>query len=96
MKVDSVIKLDSIGAAGIGRAFLFAGEAGAHLHGKDIVVEKMKPSTKDDTAYREFLVKLRRIKDRMTTAEGRRIAREQHAFMTDFFSRLNKETKGDL
>lgn len=89
-------KLDSIGAVGIGRAFLFAGEVGARLHDKDIDVEKTKPYTKDDTAFREFLVKLRHVKDRMTTAEGRRIARQRHAFMRDFFSRLNKETDGIL
>jgi uncharacterized protein len=89
-------KLDSIGAVGIGRAFLFAGEVGARLHDKDIDVEKTKPYTKDDTAYREFLIKLRNIKDRMTTAEGRRIARERHAFMTAFFNRLNRETTGAL
>lgn len=89
-------KLDSIGAVGIGRAFLFAGEVGARLHDKDIDVEKTKPYTKDDTAYREFLVKLRHIKGRMTTAEGRRIARERHAFMAGFFARLNRETTGTL
>jgi uncharacterized protein len=89
-------KLDSIGAVGIGRAFLFAGEVEARLHDKDIDVEKTKPYTKDDTAYREFLVKLRHIKDRMTTAEGRRIARERHAFMEEFFTRLNRETTGVL
>ena len=89
-------KLDSIGAVGIGRAFLFAGEVGARLHDRDIDVEKTKPYTKDDTAYREFLVKLRHIKDRMTTAEGRRIARERHAYMVDFFARLNRETAGVL
>ncbi|MGD0783357.1 MAG: HD domain-containing protein, partial [Candidatus Aminicenantales bacterium] len=89
-------KLDSIGAVGIGRAFLFAGEVGARLHDKDIDVEKTKPYTKDDTAYREFLVKLRHIRDRMTTAEGRRIARRRHAFMVGFFARLNRETTGAL
>ncbi len=89
-------KLDSIGAVGIGRAFLFAGEVGARLHDKHIDVEKTKPYTKDDTAYREFLVKLRHIKDRMTTAEGRRIARQRHAFMEEFFTRLNRETTGAL
>ena len=80
----------------IGRAFLFAGEVGARLHDRDIDVEKTKPYTKDDTAYREFLVKLRHIKDRMTTAEGRRIARERHTYMVDFFARLNRETAGVL
>jgi uncharacterized protein len=89
-------KLDSIGAMGIGRAFLFAGEVGARLHDPAVDVEKTKPYTKDDTAFREFLVKLRHIKDRMTTAEGRRLARGRHAYMTEFFKRLNKETAGVL
>ena len=45
-------KLDSIGAVGVGRAFLFAGEIRAGLHDKNIRVEETKPYTKDDTAYR--------------------------------------------
>jgi uncharacterized protein len=89
-------KLDSIGAVGIGRAFLFAGEVGARLHDPGIEVWKTKPYTKEDTAYREFLVKLSRVKGRMFTAEAKRIAGERHKFMTDFFRRLNKETAGAL
>jgi uncharacterized protein len=81
---------------GIGRAFLFAGEVGARLHDPGIKVKKTRPYTKEDTAYREFLVKLSRVKDRMFTREGRRIARERHAFMAEFFNRLNRETTGAL
>lgn len=87
-------KLDSIGAVGIGRAFLFAGEVGAKLHDKNVNIEKTKPYTKDDTAYREFMVKLRKVKDRMLTHEGKRIAEERHKFMVDFFDRLNNEVDG--
>jgi len=89
-------KLDSIGAVGIGRAFQFAGEVGARLHDKAIDVRKTKPYTREDTAYREYLVKLSHIRDRMTTREGRRMAAERHRFMAAFFSRLNKETDGVL
>lgn len=89
-------KLDSIGAVGIGRAFLFAGEIGARLHNKDIDIDKTKVYSKDDTAYREYLVKLRKVKGRMLTKEGRRIANERHKFMVEFFERLNKEVGGDL
>jgi uncharacterized protein len=89
-------KLDSIGAVGIGRAFLFAGEVGARLHDGKIDVEKTRPYTRDDTAYREFLVKLSRIRDRMCTGEGKRLAAERHRFMVLFFDRLNKETEGRL
>ena len=89
-------KLDSIGAVGIGRAFLFAGEVGARLHDKDIDIARTKPYTREDTAYREYLVKLRHIRDRMTTREGRRIAAGRHRFMSAFFDRLNRETEGLL
>jgi uncharacterized protein len=89
-------KLDSIGAVGIGRAFQFAGEVGARLHDKSIDVPKTKPYTRDDTAYREYLVKLSHVRDRMTTREGRRLAAERHRFMAAFFTRLNKETDGAL
>jgi uncharacterized protein len=89
-------KLDSIGAVGIGRAFLFAGEVGARLHNKDIDIRRTKPYTKEDTAYREYLVKLGKIKDRIFTNEGKRIARERHRFMVIFFGRLNKEIDGRL
>ncbi len=86
--------LDSIGAVGIGRAFLYAGEIDAKLHNKDIDVEKTEPYTKEDTAYREFMVKLKKVKDRMLTKEGKRIAEERHKFMVDFFNRLNEEVEG--
>lgn len=89
-------KLDSIGAVGIGRAFLFAGEVGARLHDPKIKVRDTKPYTKEDTAYREFLVKLTRIRVRMFTSEGKRIARERYKYMAGFFRRLNKETAGIL
>ena len=89
-------KLDSIGAVGVGRAFLFAGEVGARLHDQAIDVAKTKPYTREDTAYREFLVKLRRVRDRLTTREGRRIAAGRHRFMVAFFDRLKRETEGLL
>jgi uncharacterized protein len=89
-------KLDSIGAVGIGRAFLFAGEVGARLHDPRIDVRRTKPYTREDTAYREFLVKLGRVRKRIFTREGKRIAAERHRFMVEFFDRLNRETDGIL
>jgi uncharacterized protein len=89
-------KLDSIGAIGVGRAFLFAGEVGAKLHNRDSVLEETQPYTVEDTAYREFMIKLSKIKDRMLTQEGKRLAEERHKFMTEFFDRMNKEIDGAL
>ena len=87
-------KLDAIGAVGVARAFLFAGEVGARLHSPDLDVESTRPYSVDDTGYREFKVKLCKIKDRMLTAEGRKRARERHSFMDDFFNRFLAEYEG--
>jgi uncharacterized protein len=88
-------KLDAIGAVGVARAFLFAGEVGARLHNPELDAEKTRPYSVDDTGYREFKVKLCKIKDRMLTVEGRKWARERHAFMHDFFNRFLAEHEGE-
>ncbi len=87
-------KLDAIGAVGVARAYLFAGEVGAMLHnpGSDIV--DTAPYTREDTGYREFHLKLRHIKDRMLTREGRRLAEVRHQVMVDFFERFVAEIEG--
>jgi uncharacterized protein len=87
-------KLDAIGAVGIARAYLFAGELGACLHNPHLAPEQAQPYSRDDTGYREYVVKLSKIKDRIITAEGKRLAGERHAFMTDFFERFLKEYAG--
>lgn len=89
-------KLDSIGAVGIGRAFLFSGEVGAKLHDSDVDIHSTKPYSEDDTAYREYIAKLQYVKDRMLTREGKKIARERHNFMEVFFKRIDDEVKGIL
>jgi uncharacterized protein len=89
-------KLDSIGAIGIGRAFLFAGEIGAKFYDKDVDIKKIKEYSKDATVYREYMVKLRKIKNKLFTKEGKRIAEGRHRFMVEFFKRLNKEIEGKL
>ena len=89
-------KLDAIGAIGVGRAFLFAGEVGARLHNAAVDPAHTEAYTQDDTGYREFKLKLSRIKDQMLTPEGRRIALERHAFMADFFKRFLEECNGSV
>lgn len=89
-------KLDAIGAVGIGRAFLFAGEIGAKLHDPDCVPDDSQAYGPDDTAYREYLVKLRYVRARLLTASGRELAAERHEFMVAFFDRLNREVAGEL
>jgi uncharacterized protein len=89
-------KLDAIGAIGIGRAFVFAGENGAAVHIRNLDIENSESYTKSDTAYREFKVKLEKIKNRIYTSEGKRIAAERHKYMVSFFDRLEKEAAGEI
>ena len=85
-------KLDSIGAIGIGRSFHFAGRTGAKVHNTEQQALSSESYSREDTAYREFLVKLRYIKDNMLTDMGRRLAQQRHDFMCSFFDELNAET----
>jgi uncharacterized protein len=87
-------KLDSIGAIGIGRAFLFAGQIGARLHDAEIDHSRTRAYSHEDTAYREFQVKMSKVRDQMRTAPGRLLAEQRHRFMEIFFDELNREIYG--
>jgi uncharacterized protein len=87
-------KLDSIGAIGIGRAFLFAGQIGARLHNAEIDPAATDSYSTEDTAYREFQVKMSRVRDQLLTPVGRQVARRRHEFMELFFEELNREIYG--
>jgi uncharacterized protein len=86
-------KLDSLGAVGVGRAFLFAGEVGARLHNAHKDLSLTVSYSWEDTAFREFQVKLRKVKDRMQTCTGKTLAEGRHRFMVRFFARLDQEVK---
>ncbi len=87
-------KLDSIGAVGIGRAFLFAGQIGARLHNPELDPATTSSYSLEDTAYREFRIKMSRVRNRMLTAVGREMAEQRQAFMHTFFDQLTRETSG--
>ena len=94
-------KLDAIGAIGIARAFAYSGGNSQRLWApRDVVdVERWEREGDDSglhTAVHEFVVKLARIKERLYTAEGRRIAEDRHRYMTAFFDRLDAEVRGEL
>jgi uncharacterized protein len=93
-------KLDSIGAIGVGRAFLFAGgEGSCRLYTKreKELAKKMGHKTtfhKDDSAALEYEVRLKYIKNKMLTKEGKRIAAERDKFMKIFFRQFWSEING--
>ncbi|MDW7772912.1 MAG: HD domain-containing protein [Desulfobulbaceae bacterium] len=87
-------KLDSIGAVGIGRAFLFAGRIGAKLHDAEADHTRTLSYSSEDTAYREFQIKMSRVREQMLTPLGRQFAESRHQFMEIFFDQLNREIYG--
>ncbi len=85
-------KLDSLGAIGIGRAFHFAGRIGARVHNRADEALAAVEYSREDSAWREYLVKLRHLHTAMLTKAGRRLARRRHRFMELFFQQLVVET----
>lgn len=94
-------KLDSIGAVGVARDFLFAGYAGSKTlyTGNEKKLSKQNKDyaySKEDSAILEYEVMLKKVKNKMKTKAGKKIAQERHVFMQDFFERFWKEVKGEL
>ncbi|XLQ20119.1 MAG: HD domain-containing protein [Candidatus Moraniibacteriota bacterium] len=91
-------KLDSIGAVGIARDFVFVGHFGTLMYTgnekEQIKSGKNYDFTKEDTAVLEYHKKLKYIKDRMQTKTGKKFAQERHDFMVDFFERFWDEING--
>jgi uncharacterized protein len=87
-------KLDSLGAIGIARAYHFSGNLNAKVF-NDFLEESMVINTEEhsdeDTAYREYLVKLRNIKDKLYTNTAKKIAQRRLKIMDYFFYELKRE-----
>ena len=88
-------KLDAIGAIGVARVFAYGGTAGQRLWA-EVPEGYNEHSGGEHTPAHEFVVKLAKIKDRLTTETGRRIGKTRHDFMAAFFARLEAEVRGEL
>lgn len=84
-------KLDSIGAVGLGRAFHFAGRENARVHNSMEEALNSAAYSREDSAYREYLVKLQYVPEKMLTVPGKRRAALRAGFMHAFFEQLKKE-----
>lgn len=84
-------KLDSLGAIGLARAFHFAGKTGARVHNSAQEALAGHSYGREDSAYREFLVKLQALPQAMLTPAGTALAQERLRFMEMFFQTLNQE-----
>lgn len=92
-------KLDSIGSIGIARDFLFAGIAGSKTlyTGNEKKLAKTNKDysyTKEDSAFLEYELRLKRIKNKMLTKEGKRIAKKRDDFMKKYFKIFWQEVEG--
>ena len=95
-------RLDAIGAIGIARVFLFAGniaQKNLYTGQEEKQAARANPEqfsyTKDDSAYLEYLVKLRHLKDLMQTNTGKIIAVDRTNYMDKFFKRFWQEVGGE-
>lgn len=97
-------KLDALGAVGIGRAFMIAGEWGEPLYKEFKGIEEYISGNtingrvldqKEHSPNIEFEVKLKKIPERLFTDEAKSIARERLTFMEKFFKRIEQEINGE-
>lgn len=98
-------KLDSIGAVGIARDFVFAGYIGSLLkYNKPLYTGNEKKFagskkdysyTKEDSALLEYEIKLKHVKNKLLTKEGKKIGKERHRFMEQFFKRFWQEVRAE-
>lgn len=90
-------KLDAIGAIGAARAIAYAAQAGQPVYAAPsdhFLHTGEKLPGEAHSAYHEYLFKLGKIKERLYTASGRRLAEERHRYMDEFFERLGREISG--
>lgn len=92
-------KLDSIGAIGVARDFLFAGMAGSkNLYtGNEKKLAKTGKDysyTKEDSAVLEYEKMLKFVKNKIITKTGKKIAIERNKFMDEYFRRFWLEVEG--
>ena len=91
-------KLDSLGAVGIARAYLWLGEHGGVVYepllaGEPVIGENNFLET--DSLQREWFLKLRFLKEKLYTVTAREIAVKRAATMERFLQTLEREVRGE-
>lgn len=99
-------KLDVVGAVGVARSFMLAGEYGEKLYSDEPLADYIAHNlngeeplgrvkqVREHTSNLEYELKLKHIPERLYTAKARQIAADRVAFMDRFFERLKLEIAG--
>jgi uncharacterized protein len=90
-------KLDVLGAVGVARTIAYAVLDHKPVYSEPslqfIQTGKEIPGELH-SSYHEYLFKLSKVKDRLFTATGKKIAEQRHAFLVEYYERLANEMKG--
>lgn len=90
-------KLDSIGAVGIARAYLYGGLLKQRLWAEVRPgYQTLGELPQEHTPVHEFAFKLSRVKESLCTDTALRIGEARHAYMVEFFRRLERELSGEM
>jgi uncharacterized protein len=91
-------KLDVIGAFGVARTLGYDVVMGWPFYAEPSQQFKdtgEKEEGETHSSYHEYIFKLSKIKDRLQTATGRKLAEERQKFLNDFFDQLDAEARGE-
>jgi uncharacterized protein len=101
-------KLDVLGAIGVARSFMIAGEYGQKIYSDVSIEDYLKDNVvgekadgrvrniSEHTPNLEFELKFKRIPERLYTQKAREIAKKRLQLMEKFFEKLKREIKGEL
>lgn len=91
-------KLDVLGAIGAARTVAYAALDGKPAYAEPsekFLQTEVKEPGEPHSSYHEFLFKLRKVKDRLFTDSGKKIAESRHAYLVGFYAQLQAEVRGD-
>jgi uncharacterized protein len=101
-------KLDMMGAVGVARSFMVAGQYGQRIYSESSMDEYLRENIvsgmpggriKDISRHTpniEYEIKLRHVPTKIQTERAKELIRERSAFMDEFFERLRKEIIGEI
>ena len=89
-------RLDAIGAIGLARMFMFGGAYDRPLWIPNVAPGTWRHGELGAATYNHLYEKLLKLKEKMNTTTGRRLAESRHRFMKSYARRFEREWEGLL